>query len=101
MPYGSFLATGMVLVCNELPFTSKETGSMASSALKIPELFPQPKVIEKLGGDSDFSMDVRLVTSNVQPLQRKAIRSILTSEGVRVVANKKKYVVNVMIGHNL
>ncbi len=70
---------------------------MASSALKIPELFPQPKVIERLGGDSDFSMDVRLVTSNVQPLQRKAIRSILTSEGVRVVANKKKYVVNVYV----
>ena len=70
---------------------------MASNALKIPELFPQPKVIEKLGGDSDFSVDVRLVTSNVQPLQRKAIRSILTAEGVRVVANKKKYVVNVYV----
>ena len=70
---------------------------MASNALKIPELFPQPKVIERLGGDSDFSMDVRLVTSNVQPLQRKAIRSILTGEGVRVVANKKKYVVNVYV----
>lgn len=70
---------------------------MASKSFTIPELFPQPKVIEKLGGDSDFSLDVRLVTSNVWPLQRKAIRSILTEAGVRVVANKKKYVVSVNV----
>lgn len=70
---------------------------MASNRLKVPELFPQPKIIEALEGESDLSIDVRLVTNNVFPLQRKAIRSILSNAGVRVVANKKKYVVIVSV----
>ncbi len=61
---------------------------------EIPELFPQPKYIEMGEGISELSVDVRLATSNVHPIQRKALRSILTLAGVRVVANKKKYVVD-------
>lgn len=66
---------------------------MASNSYEIPELFPQPKSINRLEGASELSIDVRLVTNNVSPLQRKAIRSILTDVGVHVVANKKKYIV--------
>lgn len=64
---------------------------------EIPELFPQPKQIILTEGESDLSTDIRLVTSNVLPLQRKAIRSILTAAGVKVVANKKKYVVDATV----
>ena len=63
----------------------------------FPELFPQPKQITILEGDSELSNDIRLVTSNVLPLQRKAIRSILTAAGVKVVANKKRYVVEATV----
>lgn len=70
---------------------------MAVIKLKVPELFPQPKELYKTEGESDLSADVRLVTSNVPPLQRKAIRSILSDAGVRVVANKKKYVVDASV----
>lgn len=63
----------------------------------LPELFPQPKVITVTEGDSELSNDIRLVTSNVLPLQRKAIRSILTAAGVKVVANKKRYVVEATV----
>ena len=49
------------------------------------------------GGDSNLSIDVRLSTSNVSPSQRKAIRSILTDVGVRVVANKKTYVIEAKV----
>lgn len=63
----------------------------------IPELFPSPKSITKLEGNSELSADVRLVTNNVSPLQRKAIRSILNDTGIRVVANKKKYVVEAKV----
>lgn len=63
----------------------------------VPELFPKPKYLEATEGDSDLSLDVRLVTSDVSPLQRKAVRSILTAAGVRVVANKKKYVVDARV----
>lgn len=60
----------------------------------MPELFPQPKNIALDGGISELGTDVRLVTNNVLPIQRKAIRSVLTASGVRVVANKKKYIVS-------
>ena len=43
---------------------------------EILELYPQPKKIEQLEGMSELSNDIRLVTDNVYPLQRKAIRSI-------------------------
>lgn len=64
---------------------------------EIPELFPQPKQLELGEGISELAVDVRLATSNVWPIQRKALRSILTMGGVRVVANKKKYVVDARV----
>lgn len=64
------------------------------SQFDIPEMYPRPKEIRETGGISELSTDIRLVTSNVFPLQRKAIRSILTASGVKVVANKKRYVVD-------
>ena len=68
-----------------------------SRRYEIPELYPQPKQITLTEGESTLSTDIRLGTFNVLPLQRKAIRSILTSSGVKVVANKKLYVVNVCV----
>lgn len=70
---------------------------MAASHSTIPELVPQPKKICLTGGDSSLSIDVRLSTSNVSPLQRKAVRSVLTDVGVRVVANKKTYVIEAKV----
>ena len=70
---------------------------MSSNRFEVPELFPQPKSITSLGGESELAADVRLVTNDVSPLQRKAICSILASAGVRVVANKKKYVVDAKV----
>ncbi len=64
---------------------------------EIAELFPQPKIIELGEGISELATDVRLATINVWPIQRKALRSILTLAGVRVVANKKKYVVTATV----
>ncbi|MBT7162204.1 MAG: family 20 glycosylhydrolase [Victivallales bacterium] len=63
----------------------------------VPGLVPEPRDISLLGGDSELSQDVRLVTSNVLPMQRKAMRGILTSAGIRVVANKKKYVIEAKV----
>jgi hypothetical protein len=60
-------------------------------------LMPQPRVIRLLGGTTELSEDVRLVTSNVLPLQRKAMRGILTVANVRVVANKKKFVIEISV----
>ena len=65
-----------------------------SRRFEISELFPQPKEVILGEGISELAMDVRLSTSNVLPIQRKALRSILTMGCVRVVANKKKYVVD-------
>jgi len=64
---------------------------------EIPELFPQPKQLVLNEGISELAIDVRLSTSNVLPLQRKAVRSVLSAAGVRVVANKKKYVVEAKV----
>lgn len=63
----------------------------------IAGLFPEPKLVTILEGQSDLCTDVRLVTSNVLPLQRKAMRGILTGAGIRVVANKKKYVIEAKV----
>ena len=63
----------------------------------IPGLFPHPKDVTLTGGNTDLSQDVRLVTSNVLPLQRKAMRGVLAEAGVRVVANKKKYVIEAIV----
>ncbi len=64
---------------------------------EIPELFPQPKSISLLGEMAELSVDVRLVTANVYPLQRKSIRAILSDAGVRVIANKKTYIIEARI----
>ena len=45
----------------------------------VPGLVPEPRDVSLLGGDAELSQDVRLVTSNVLPMQRKAMRGILTS----------------------
>ena len=68
-----------------------------SRRYEIPELYPQPKQIIPLEGESNLSTDIRLGTFNVLPLQRKAIRSILTAAGIKVVANKKLYVIDVRV----
>ncbi len=64
---------------------------------EISELFPQPKQLVLTEGTSELSIDVRLSTSNVLPLQRKAVRSVLAAAGVRVVANKKKFIVEAKV----
>jgi hypothetical protein len=63
----------------------------------IPGLFPEPKDVTLTGGNTELSPDVRLVTNNVLPLQRKAMRGVLAEAGVRVVANKKKYVIEAIV----
>ncbi len=63
----------------------------------IPGLFPEPKSVTLTGGNTELSPDVRLVTNNVLPLQRKAMRGVLAEAGVRVVANKKKYVIEAIV----
>jgi len=68
-----------------------------ASRAAIPGLFPDPKEITLTGGTTELSQDVRLVTSNVLPLQRKAMRGVLAEAGVRVVANKKKYVIEAIV----
>lgn len=64
---------------------------------EIPELFPRPKSISLLDGMTELSVDVRLITANVYPLQRKSIRAILAEAGVRVIANKKTYIIEARI----
>ncbi len=68
-----------------------------SRGFEIPELFPQPKQLRPTEGISELAIDVRLSTTNVLPLQRKAVRSVLSAAGVRVVANKKKYIVDARV----
>ena len=68
-----------------------------SRECEIPELFPQPKSIQLCEGLSELSFNVRLDTSNVFPIQRKAVRTILAAAGIRVIANKKKYVVRAKV----
>ena len=70
---------------------------MGSIQNSFPELYPVPKQVTVLEGMSDLSTDVRLVTNSVAPLQRKAIRTVLADVGIRVVANKKKYLVEVRV----
>ena len=70
---------------------------MSSVKSDFPKLFPSPKQVKMLEGMSDLSTDVRLVTNSVAPLQRKAIRTVLCDVGIRVVANKKKYLVEVRV----
>ncbi len=69
----------------------------ANHGLELSEFFPSPKVVEIGETESALAIDVRLATRNVLPIQRKAVRSILTAAGVRVVANKKTYVVDASV----
>jgi len=73
------------------------TSSDADTGPNVPGLIPEPREITLLGGMTELSGDVRLVTSNVLPLQRKAMRGILAAAGVRVVANKKKFVIEARV----
>lgn len=71
-----------------------------STSADTPEplcFYPQPRQVSLLGGAAELSRDVRLVTNNVLPLQRKAMRGILTAAGVRVVANKKKFIIEAQV----
>lgn len=65
--------------------------------LSLESLCPRPRTLENLNGLSELSDDIRLVTSNVLPVQRKAMRGIFGDSGIRVVANKKKFVVDVSV----
>ncbi|MFA5206756.1 MAG: glycoside hydrolase family 20 zincin-like fold domain-containing protein [Lentisphaeria bacterium] len=58
---------------------------------------PQPRELHLTGGLTDLSTDVRLVTSNVAPLYRKTMRTVLAGAGIRVVANKKKFIIDVRV----
>ncbi len=69
-----------------------------TDCLNLPGLLPAPRNVTFLGGTAELSEDVRLVTSDVLPLQRKAMRGILTSAGIRVVANKKKFIIEAKVG---
>lgn len=69
----------------------------SDQADEIPVVFPQPRKITLIEGDCVLSEDVRLVTKNVVPLFRKNMRTILGSAGIRVVANKKRFIVDVQI----
>ena len=73
---------------------------MTKSGLDRKELlFTIPEVRQMLasGGISELAEDVRLVTSNVAPLYRKTMRTVLAAAGIRVVANKKKYIIDVRV----
>ena len=58
---------------------------------------PEPRETSFTGGVADLSEDVRLVTSNVAPLYRKTMRTVLAAAGIRVVANKKKFIIDVRV----
>ncbi len=63
----------------------------------ISAIFPQPRQASIVEGESELSADVRLATSDVLPFIRKTIRSGLSSAGIRVVANKKQFVVSINV----
>ncbi len=60
-------------------------------------LFPQPQHVEFLEGTTEMCSDVRLATSNVLPFMRKTMRTVFTGANIRIVANKKKFVIHVNI----
>ncbi len=71
--------------------------SSSSAQPGTPRLVPQPRELQLLDGTTEFSSDVRLATSNVLPFMRKTMRGIFSSANVRIVANKKKFVIHVNI----
>lgn len=60
-------------------------------------LSPKPRELRVLDGSTELCPDIRLATSDVLPFVRKSMRGILSAVGIRVVANKKKFVVQVSI----
>lgn len=64
---------------------------------QLPFFIPTPQSVELLEGTTELSPDVRLATSNVIPYMRKTMRSIFTAAAIRVVANKKRFVIQVNI----
>ena len=71
--------------------------SDASEGLANLTIDPMPRSVVENEGTTELSEDVRLVTSNVLPIQRKAMRGIFSDAGIRVVANKKKFVIEVYV----
>ncbi|MBR6471454.1 MAG: family 20 glycosylhydrolase [Victivallales bacterium] len=68
-----------------------------SHRYEIAEFYPQPKQVILGEGISELARDVRLTTNNVSPVERKALRLILSDADVHVVANKKKYVIDARV----
>ena len=64
---------------------------------ELPPLLPPPRHIEVLEGTTTLSADVRLSTRDVLPFMRKGMRGIFTAAEIRVVANKKKFVIEVHV----
>lgn len=60
-------------------------------------VIPDPLSLQLLEGTSEMCADSRLVTANVLPLQRKTIRSVLAAAGIRVVANKKRFIIEIHV----
>ena len=67
------------------------------AAEPLPTILPEPREIALLGGAAQLSEDVRLMTRDVAPLFRKSMRTILGAAGIRVVANKKKFIIDVQV----
>ena len=68
-----------------------------SAAEPLPTILPEPREMSLLGGAAQLSEDVRLMTRDVAPLFRKSMRTILGAAGIRVVANKKKFIIDVQV----
>ena len=71
--------------------------STTADSLDNLPLSPQPREVNILDGTTELCSDVRLATSDVLPFVRKSMRGVLSSAGIRVVANKKKFVVYVNV----
>jgi hypothetical protein len=63
----------------------------------FPPMIPAIRDVRFIEGETELSSDVRLATSNVLPFMRKTMRSVFSSAGIRVVANKKRFVINVNV----
>lgn len=63
----------------------------------VTALFPRPQRVTFLDGATEMCSDVRLATSNVLPFMRKTMRTVFSGANIRIVANKKKFVIHVNI----
>ena len=64
---------------------------------ELPPLLPCPRQMEFVEGTTTLSSDVRLSTRDVLPFIRKSMRGIFSAADIRVVANKKKFIIQVNI----